>query len=197
MPVARKTCTVSPVETIGQRIERLRKARDLSRPELGRRMAEAIGRAKPYTGESVRQYEDNKISPRGPAAKALAAVFKITESQLLFGEPAHHVKQEPAHYVVDSEGKRRQLTAREDMLLDLFAGLFSLQQRETIDHLRALFDANQITRKELGQRVLRGVSNEAVRAAFGDVPKPGVRKPPARPHHKRKVGDLGDDPDAE
>lgn len=158
-------------------------------------MAEAIGRAKPYTGESVRQYEDNKISPRGPAAKALAAVFKITESQLLFGEPAHQVQQESVHYVVDSEGKRRQLTAKEDMLLDFFAGLFSLQQRETIDHLRALFDANQVTRKELGQRPLRGVSNEAVRAAFGDIPTPAAKKHPSRPpHHKRKAGDYTDDP---
>lgn len=63
-------------------------------------------------------------------------------------------------------------SAREEMLLLLFSGLFAHQQRELLLKLHALFEANQITRKELGLRELRGVSDAQVEAAFKAVPVP-------------------------
>lgn len=75
------------------------------------------------------------------------------------------------------------LTAREELLLHLFGGLFSLQQREAINEMRALFDANQVTRKELGQRPLRGVSDAQVEAAFKITPG----EPPSTPKTQRRV----------
>lgn len=68
------------------------------------------------------------------------------------------------------------LPSKEQILLQLYRGLFSHQQLELIGELRALFHANQIVRKELGQKPLRGVSNEAVEKAFGKVPPPWPAK---------------------
>lgn len=82
-------------------------------------------------------------------------------------------------------------TAKEEILLELYRGLFSHQQARLITGLRALFDANQIVRKELGQKPLRGVSDDDVRAAFGDVPASTAKKKRQAP--KRDQGDaMGD-----
>lgn len=179
------------METIGQRITRLRIGKGWSRPELGRKMAEAIHRAKPFTGEVVRLYEDNKHVPGKNARAALALVFGKSEQYILFGESQPKAREELAAYSVGGKGEAKALSARQEILLDLFDGLFSLQQRDLIDEMRALFDANQITRKELGHKLLRGVSNATVAAAFGPVPHPAKEK-----HHSHKKKDsAGHSPD--
>lgn len=102
------------METIGKRIERLREAlglkegKDVSRPELGRRMALAIGRRRasgeldPYSGETVRRYEIDKDRPGIDATKALAAVFKVTEAEIVYGKQ-NITQQSVAEYRAVSE----------------------------------------------------------------------------------------------
>lgn len=69
-------------------------------------------------------------------------------------------------------------------MVELYRGLFYHQQRRLVVGMRALVQANQITRRELGQKPLRGVSDEAVERAFGKIPPPNKKRPPDR--------DLGD-----
>jgi transcriptional regulator with XRE-family HTH domain len=156
-------------ESIGERIALLRDAKGWSRPRLGKEMAQAIGRASPYTGEQVRRYEIGKDKPPPDARRALAAVFDKTEQYIEFGEDK---RQAPKGVHPDAVAR----DAREEILLLLYRGLFSLQQERLVASLRALFQANQITRKELGQKPLRGVSDEQVRAAFGDAPFTRIKR---------------------
>lgn len=90
-------------------------------------------------------------------------------------------------------GAERDRTAKEEIVLYLYNGLFSHQQLRLLTGLRALFQANQIVRKELGQKPLRGVSDEAVERAFGPVPAPSKkdRKKPSTP--RRDPGTAMDD----
>jgi len=74
------------METIGQRIARLRKLAELSRPELGRQMAKAIDRPKAFTGELIRKYEADENEPGNDARQALAAVFHKTPAYIEFGD---------------------------------------------------------------------------------------------------------------
>lgn len=99
----------------------------------------------------------------------------------------------PPGLVLEQAGSPYQtLGPREEMLLQLFAGLFSLQRRRLIINLQAAFEANQITRKELGQKPLRGVSDGQIEAAFGALPPPApaAKKKKAA---KREPGTAMDD----
>ena len=49
-------------------------------------MAKTIGRAKPYTGETVRRYEEGIDEPGEDARKALSLVFGKSEAFILFGD---------------------------------------------------------------------------------------------------------------
>lgn len=117
--------------------------------------------------------------------------IKLTE----FLSLCRHAGADPAtilHGVYHVQVSEDLLPAKEQIMLHLFRGLFLLQQQRLVTGLRALFDANQITRKELGQKPLNGVSDEQVRAAYGDIPLPRhvgrkINKP------KRELGDaMGD-----
>lgn len=129
-------------------------------------MAKAIGRKQPFSGEVVRLYEEGLNSPGKDARRALASALGRDEQYIEFGD-APQARQPAAPYGDDEDRAR---DAREGILLHLYRGLFSFQQERLIVGLRALFQANQITRKELGHSVLRGVSDDQVRAAFGDAP---------------------------
>lgn len=76
------------MDTIGQRIARLRKLKGWSRPELGRQMAKAIARKKPFSGELIRLYEEGENEPGKEARRALAAVFGKDEAYIEFGQHA-------------------------------------------------------------------------------------------------------------
>lgn len=96
---------------------------------------------------------------------------------LMKGEGQMGAAEPGADYAVEEE-----LPLKEQILLQLYRGLFSHQQLELVGELRALFQANQIVRKELGQKPLRGVSNEAVEKAFGKVPPTAKAKKAAKRH---------------
>lgn len=73
------------METIGQRITRLRNAKDWSRPELGRHMATAIGKDKPFSGEAIRRYENDIDRPGRAALAALTKVFNRDGAFIEYG----------------------------------------------------------------------------------------------------------------
>jgi transcriptional regulator with XRE-family HTH domain len=73
------------METIGQRITRLRIAMGWSRPELGRQMQLKTGRSKPFSGEVIRLYEEDINRPGKDARQALSRVFERSEAYIEFG----------------------------------------------------------------------------------------------------------------
>lgn len=81
----------------------------------------------------------------------------------------------------------RAVTPREELVLHMFRQLSAYQQREWLDELTALIEANAIsTKKLLRGKNLRPTSNETVRAAYKDVPphivkRNGKKKRPGRP----------------
>lgn len=168
------------MESIGQRISTLRKREQWSRPELGRRMAVAIAREKPFSGELIRQYEADVVKPGGPARGALAIVFKRSEAWLEFGDGPQKVRSPIGAYEIPRTGDP---SAQEQILLHLFAGLFKLQKRAVINEMYALYLANEVTRKELGQKPLHGISDAQIEAAFGNVPAPHAKKKPKKKHN--------------
>lgn len=175
------------VETIGKRIERLRIAKGWSRPELGRRMAAAMGRAKPFSGEVVRLYETDGNAPGKDARKALAAVFERDEAYIMFGGSPNRARRQRDHEKAEEPAADYKAhDPKEEIALILFRGLVELQQRELITEMRALFDANQLIRQQMGGKPLRGVSNQDVERAFGSVPAP--TKKPHRTHGKKHNG---------
>lgn len=93
------------------------------------------------------------------------------------------------------------MNGREEMILFLFRDLSAHQQRELISEMRALCDANRITRDKMHVRQFHPTSNEAVKAAFKDVPPPATarrirkrpKKPPGRPPGAPLDDFLGDE----
>lgn len=76
-------------------------------------------------------------------------------------------------------GDAKTLTAKEETLLMAFRVLSSHQQREIIEEMQALVDANNVTREKLKSKKLRPATNEIVRAAYKDIPpltKPEKRR---------------------
>lgn len=166
------------LESIHKRIRRLREARKMTQEQL----AKAAGVA--Y--QSVQEWErEGGTAPSRKRLPKVAEALHVSVSALLYGDSStpHRVEQVPAPYDTAQN-------AREEILLHLYRGLFGLQQAKLIQGLRALFEANQITRKELGQKPLRGVSDEAVERAFGKVPPIKKR---AKGKASRDIGDaMGD-----
>ncbi len=85
------------METIGRRIAALRNLKGWSRPELGSRMAAAVGREKPFSGEVIRLSEEDLNAPGVDARRALAKVFDRSEIYIQFGATA--VSNTPQHEV--------------------------------------------------------------------------------------------------
>lgn len=84
------------------------------------------------------------------------------------------------------------LTAREEMILELFRGLTPEQQRELVVETMAQVEGNTYIQQHV-KAPLRTFSNEDVEAAFGKVPTPAKVRKAAR---QRRPG-FRDDPDAE
>lgn len=162
------------VESIHKRIKRLREAKKLTQGQLG----EKVG----VTYQSVQEWERDDGTGTAPSRKrqpAVAAALGVSVTELLTGSAKPQRDSGP------------DLEAKEEIVIELFRGLFSHQQRELVTDLRALFDANQIVRKDMGVKVLHGVSNEAVRTAFGDIPAPVKKqRKPAKAAPDDHMGDT-------
>lgn len=168
------------MESIHRRIKRLRGDKKMSLEALAKRITDLSGQR--ISWQSVQEWEqEDGTAPSRKRQPFVAKALGVTVQELVAGSATPSVAAEPG---------AKYMLPREEILLLLFRGLFSHQQREYITEMRALFDANQVTRKELGQAPLKGVSNEAVRAAFKDVPPA-----PKRPAGKKR-GNPGRDPSA-
>lgn len=128
----------------------------------------AIAKSLEVSKQTVDQWMANG-RPTPETIFRIADKWRLNPRWLAIGDgemSSKTLRQQVAVYSV-TEGE---LSPKEEILLQLYRGLFSHQQLELIGELRALFQANQIVRKELGQKTLRGVSNQAVEDAFGKVP---------------------------
>jgi len=158
----------------------------LDAKELARRLRKAMDEAEPRV-TSVALAKACSVTPQ--AVNGWRKNGRIHKRHL---KTAARLTGRPLEYFLDADvsgvaqpsaAYSAPIEAKEEILLHLFAGLFSAQQREIMKEMRALFEANQVTRKELGQRALRGVSDAQIETAFGKVPPVGQKKRPSRPLH--------------
>jgi transcriptional regulator with XRE-family HTH domain len=143
------------VESIHKRIKRLREAKGLSQEKL----ADLVGVA--Y--QSVQEWERDNGTGTAPSRKRQAQVAKalgVTVRELLLGD------------------RNVGLSAREELLLEMFNSFTPEQQREQMNYIRALYNANRITQPFVGKK-LRTIGNEEVEVAFGKVPSP--KRSPKKP----------------
>lgn len=166
------------METIHQRIKRLR----LAKPATIKELADFVG----VTYQSVQDWErEDGTAPTRKRQEKVAEFLCVTVPELLTGAAKPRLE-------LDALG----LKAKEEIVLIHFRDLYTHQQQEFIQEVRAMADANRYTRKLMGETPLKEVvSNEAVRAAFGDIPAPTKRSRKKRPppNLKGSGGDhLGD-----
>lgn len=81
------------IETLGDRIKKLRRQKKLSQQQLGK----AIG----VTREAVCQWEKGKTAPQGKRLEKLADVLGTTPGDLLFGEATKHLSTEETKLLED------------------------------------------------------------------------------------------------
>jgi transcriptional regulator with XRE-family HTH domain len=170
-------CTLFSV-TRGQYLTKLRLAKGWKkRPPL----VEALrNQGIEITAEAIRQYENDEAKPKPHVRAALAKVYGVSEEAVEFGREQ-----------ATAAGGATGLHAREEILIELYRGLFPLQQADLLGRLRALFTANNITRKHLGNQPLVGVSDDRVEKAFGKAPFQRIRQ--AQRKAERDIGDaMGD-----
>lgn len=176
MRASRIQARLVSLESIHKRIRRLREAKKKTQQQL----AVEAG----VTYQSVQEWErEGGTAPSRKRLPRVAAALGVTAPELLYGDGS------TPHRIEQVKPRDPDLTSKEEILLEIFRGLFSLQQEQLIVGLRALFDANQITRKELGQKPLRGVSDAAIRNAYGDAPFHLLKR---LKKAKRLPRDLGD-----
>lgn len=90
--------------------------------------------------------------------------------------------------LVAGAGSETTLTPRQELLLEMFDTFTPEQQREQLNYIRALYNANRVTQKFAGKK-LRTIGNEEVEVAFGKVPQP------TRPIKRRGTTQQEDDPE--
>lgn len=171
------------METISARIKRLRTGKGWSRPELGRRMAKAIGRGKPFSGESIRRYEKGIDVPRRDGRAGLAAVFEKDEAYIMFGESGTkaEAQQPTARYAAD-------LAPDVERLIRAYTWLMDEERDDLLKDLEAKAETNKAIAKQLGPR-FKITSAERVLDVLkrgGDFP-PGRRKKAAGSHQARRA----------
>jgi transcriptional regulator with XRE-family HTH domain len=168
------------VDSIHKRIKKLRELKGLSQEAL----AELVG----IKYQSVQEWErEGGTAPSRKRQEKVAKALGVSVAELISGTPA--AREPDAAYHVEAVAR----DGKEEILLHLYRGLFSLQQERLMASLRALFHANQVTRKELGQKPLKGVSDEQVRDAFGDAPFHRIKRLERKKLPPRQPGSAMDD----
>lgn len=137
-------------------------------------------RAAGFSHGRITNYKSRGI-PRGVVAK-VAAVMNITHDQYVAAAAGEDLST--ADRAVARNGK-------EEILLELYRGLFPLQYPDFFGRLRAMFAANNVTRRHMGNKPLVGVSDEQVVRAFGKAPFKRMKKTQRKV--ERNMGDaMGD-----
>lgn len=159
-----------PYEERGRRLRERREALDKDN-KIGT-LKEWVGKMD-FTVSAYLAYERGEYWPKGEKKKKLAEKLGWTEIEL------DHGPQATDHL----------LSAREQMMLELFRGLTPEQQRElTLDTL-AQVEANRSIQKHV-HAPLRTYSNEDVKAAYGSVPAPSKPK-----RQRRGAASAEEDPE--
>lgn len=175
------------VESIHQRIKRLRAAAGLSQQELAKRISERSGKAITY--QSVQEWEkEGGTAPSRKRQADAASVLGVSVQELMTGE-GRHVAREPGAEYQDLE-----LAPREETFIRLYRQLMPAQQVDFMVKLAALSMANEISRRQIEGKPLRGVADEKIEAAFGKVSaleRKKIKKAVAK--YRRALGDaMGD-----
>lgn len=179
-------CSLLSMETIGKRIERLRGSKSWSRPELGRQMAKAVGRPKPFSGESIRRYEECIDEPGNAARAALAKVFGKSEQYIEFGESS--ATSPKKHSSIDSPEVER--------LVKAFGWLMDDERKALLTDLEAKALTNRQIAKSLGPRFTYKTDQAMLDhlKKSGDFP-PGTKKTRKVAGPKKTPGFREDDPE--
>lgn len=160
-----QTCTLPYMESMGQRIARLREKLGLTLEEVGTAMAGAPS-GKKTSGEMIRLYEADENVPRGGRRRALAHVLEVSESYLMFGI------ERP------SDGSLTVSDPREVALL-LGYRQTELRHRNTVDTLVANLPKNGRGSERQGNHAGHGVQKTAGRrtkhASKNNLPARGSR----------------------
>lgn len=159
-----------PYEERGRRLRDHRESLDKA-GKLGtlKEWVTALG----FTVSAYLAYERGEYWPKGEKKKRLAEKLGWTEIEL------DHGPQATDHL----------LSAREQMMLELFRGLTPQQQREWTLEILAQVEANRSIQKHV-RAPLRTFSNEDVEAAFGKVPAPSKPK-----RQRRGAASAEEDPE--
>lgn len=153
------------VESIHKRIRTLREAKGLSQEQL----AALAG----VRYQSVQEWErEDGTAPSRRRQEKVAKALGVTVTELMQGTSA-------------------QLSAREELLLEMFNSFTPEQQREQLNYIRALYEANRVTQPFLKKK-LRTIGNEEVAGAFGKVPPP-AKKQTKKTIPRRDPGTAMDD----
>jgi transcriptional regulator with XRE-family HTH domain len=74
------------METRGKRIQKLREEKGWSLARAGKEIAIRAGRAEPFSGEVIRQYELDATWPSEDAVNGMALAFEREPAYILFGD---------------------------------------------------------------------------------------------------------------
>lgn len=147
VPNARNACIFGGVETIGQRVKKLRTAKGWSRPKLGKLMGKAIQR-EPFSGELIRLYEMDKNRPGKDAARALASVFSKSEQYIMYGDPIQVSASANESAAAASTGG-----PNINRLVQAFGWLTDAQKEKILLEIESMAAANKAIAKEFGTRL--------------------------------------------
>lgn len=141
------------METLGQRIQRLRKARKLTQV----RLAEMVG----ATQGTISQYEDDSTSPPVGQLKLLAAALGVADADLFDKTPAQPVTREPSEIELLSRVVERFdiHPTRKSLILGLLEDLYLEQERadviEFVLNAEKLGDVREVLKTVNGLKALR------------------------------------------
>lgn len=173
------------METIGQRIEKLRLRKGMKkRPELARALKE---HGVKMTGEMIRLYETDKHPPPRRVRAAMAKVFGIEEIVLEFGDPPPAKRAEITRMAAEPhhEDPRAQKVAA------LFYWLTEEEKEELLKDVRSRADGNRAIAKQLMGK-LKAATDERVGKTIKPAPKEKAKTKAKSKDMRDPGGAMGD-----
>lgn len=177
----------------------------LDAKELARRLRQAMDSAQPRVSSAALAAASG-VTPQ--AVNGWRKTGRIAKRHL---KTVSNLTKRPLEYFLEEDPRLRarepaatydggQLTAKEEIVLYLLAGLVPEQQRDYIERMKATFETNQALARQMGGKPLRFVSNAAIAASFGTVAQTheaAKKKQPKRGRHEpgTAMDDFLEDPE--
>lgn len=139
-------------------------------------LALAIGKPQQPTIHRILTGESE--NPRAVTLRPIAKYFGVSLPQLRGEVPLDAFSA--AGMVTENSGQIRQLSAKEEIVLELFQGLFSHQQREVILELHARFEYAQFLRRDMGVKELNPIGDKRMENILGEAFPPKDAPPPMK-----------------